>query len=126
MYKRQKLLHINELELLAIIKVCKAFRNFLIGKMAQITTDNTTSIYYILNQGITHSPGLLYLVVDLWEWCLQYHSCLTALYIAGQDNNLADSLSCRDAQAHECKLDQSVFRQLCWKWGTPTLVLFAS
>ena len=94
--------------------------------MVQIATDNTTAMYYILKQGGTHSPGLLYLAVNLWEWCLQHHICLTVLYIAGQDHNLADSLGHTDAQAHKWEVDQSVFRQLCRKWGTLTLDLFAS
>ena len=95
--QREKLLHMNELELLAAIKAFKAFRDHLVSKMVQITTDNTTMMYYILKQGGTHSPSLLYLVVNLWEWCLPHHICRMVIHIASQDNNLVDLFSCKES-----------------------------
>ncbi|XP_078246879.1 uncharacterized protein LOC144588279 [Pogona vitticeps] len=83
-------------------------------------------MYYILKQGGTHSPSLLYLAVDLCEWCLADHICLTALDIASHDNNLDDLLNHTNSQAHEWELDQSVFLHLCEWWGKPALDLFTS
>ena len=48
MVSQRKLLHMNVLELLAIIKACKAFRNLLLGKMVQIAANNTTAMFYVL------------------------------------------------------------------------------
>ena len=123
---KEKNYHINKLELLAVIKDCKAFKIHLTSKMVQLAMDNLTTMYYILKQGGTHSPSLLYLAVDFWECCLAHHVCLTAIYIASQDNNLADLLNPKESQAHKWELDQSVFLSLCKCWGTPTIDLFAS
>ena len=119
------MLHINQLELLAVIKVFKAFRDHLAGKMVQITTDNVTTMYYILKQGGSHSPSCLYFTVDLWEWCLSHHICPTALHIPSQDKSLADLLSRKEFQAHKWESDQTAFLLLCKHWGMPTINLFS-
>ena len=76
--------------------------------MVQIATDNTTVMYYILKQGGTHSPSFLYLAIDLWEWCLAHHFCLTALHIASHNNDLASLISHTNSQAHEWELHLSL------------------
>ena len=89
------------------------FKDHLADKMVQIATNNNTAMYHILKQGGTHSPSLLYLAVNFWEWCLSHPICLTELHIAGQNKNLAHLLSHKEPQAHEWELDQSVFFFLC-------------
>ena len=57
--------HINQLELLTIVKVFQAFETFLLGCVVQVAIDNTTAVN---KQGGTHSLCLLFQAVDLWEW----------------------------------------------------------
>lgn len=54
-------------------------------------TDNTTVLFYINKQGGTLSLSLLYLAILLWELCYKRHIFPLAVYIATQDNYLADS-----------------------------------
>ena len=92
-YGHHKSVHINHLELLAIIKVFHAFLLLMRGRVVQLATDNTTALFYVNKQGGTHSPSLLYLAVDLWEWCYSNHVFPVAVHISTEDNTLTDRLS---------------------------------
>ena len=37
-----------------------------------ISTDNTTEVFYINNQGGTHSPNLCVEVLEIFHWCLEH------------------------------------------------------
>ena len=94
--------------------------------MVQLATDNTTALYYVNKQGVTHSPSLLYLAVNLWEWCYSNHIFTIAVHISTDDNFLADDLSRLPTRTHKWSLNNAVFRQLCQWWSTPSIDLFAS
>ena len=59
-------LHINVLELRAVILALHHWATVLQGRHVLIATDNTTVVAYINKQGGTHSNLLLWLVVDLF------------------------------------------------------------
>ena len=61
-------LHINVLELRAVIMALHHWATVLQGRHVLIATDNTTVVAYINKQGGTHSNLLLRLVVDLFLW----------------------------------------------------------
>ena len=61
-------LHINVLELRAVILALHHWATVLQGRHVLIATDNTTVVAYINKQGGTHSHPLLRLVVDLFLW----------------------------------------------------------
>ena len=90
----------------------------------QLATDNTTAMHYVNKEGGTHSLSLLYLTIDLWEWCYQHHVFPIAVHISTEDNYVADLLSRLTARTHEWTLNDSVF--LCRRWGTPDVHVFAS
>ena len=119
-------LHINHLELLAIIKAFHAFLPLIRNQVVQLATDNTTALFYVNKQGGTHSPSLLYLVVTLWEWCYFHHVFPIAVHISMDNNTLADQLSRLPARTHKWSLNDVVFRQLRQWWGTPSIDLFAT
>ena len=48
--------------------------------------DNTKAIAYISNKGGTHSPELLNLALELWEWCHAKDIFVIATHIPGKDN----------------------------------------
>ena len=52
----ERLLHIKNLELLAILKAFHAFVPVTAGMVVQVTTDNTTALYYVYKQGGMYSP----------------------------------------------------------------------
>ena len=57
-------LHINVLELMAVILALSYWAAVLQGHPVLIATDNTTVVAYINKQGGTHSHFLLWLVVS--------------------------------------------------------------
>ena len=106
---KEKLLHIINLELLAIFKVFCAFLPVIAGTALQVTMDNTTARYYINKQGGTHLLPLLYLAVQFWEWCLEHHFS-SAVHISTQDNVWVDHLSRR---MHKWSLNHNVLLSIC-------------
>ena len=123
---REVHLHLNHLELLAITKAFQAFESLLVSQVVRIATDNTMAVSYINKQGGTHSLQLLYLAVDLWEWCFVRHIYLVAVHVAAKGNAWADHLSRQQSCSHKWTLDSTIFQQLCHRWGTPKLDVFAS
>ena len=88
--------------------------------------DNTTELFFIKNQGGTHSLPLLYLAVQLWKWCLECHIFPIAVHITSHDNQVADFLSRNQTQMHEWLLDQFVFLDFCKLWRHPHIDIFAT
>ena len=80
----EKLLHINVLELKAIL-----FSMVYI----MIMTDNTTAVHTINNMGTCRSLECHAVVLDIWEWAKNKNIWLTATYIPGVLNEEADTLS---------------------------------
>ena len=69
---------------------------------------------------------LLYLAIDLWEWCYVRHIYPVAVHVVAQENVLADYLSRLQSCSREWALDDAVFHHLCHWWGTPQVDIFAS
>ena len=61
-------LHINCLELKAVVSALQHWAPVLQGHQVMIATDNSTVVSYINKQGGTHSPTLLRLTVELLLW----------------------------------------------------------
>ena len=118
--------HINLLELLAVYKALRAFETQVSGHHIQVTSDNTTVVFYINKQGGTRSRKLIELTLHIWEWCIHRRITLTAVHIAGDSNTRADQLSRVTSTAHEWQLHPEVLHLLFRKWGTPTLDMFAT
>ena len=123
---RERRLHINHLEMWAVIKAFRAFRRLVQGRGVQVVTDNTTTMYYINKQGSTRSISLLHLAVILWEWCYKHHVFPIAIHISTEENELADWLSRLPKQSHEWELDTPTFQEICHHWGTPEIDVFAT
>ena len=86
----EKHLHINILELkgafLALQALIKDKRSITVS----LNIDNSTAVAYINHQGGTHSPQLLHLALQLWNWCVERHIVLVAHHVPGKSNSLAD------------------------------------
>ena len=74
-------LHIDVLELWAVILALHHWATLLRGHHVLIATDNTTVVAYINKQGGTHSNLLLQLVVDLFLWLQTQYITLRARHI---------------------------------------------
>lgn len=120
-------LHINNLELKAVILALEQFFTLVEGKHVLLMTDNTTVIGNIKNQGGTHSWDLYMQTKELFQWLDEHRVRLTPRHIPGHLNVIADRLSRSHQVIHtEWSLSPAV-AQTIWKvWGQPHIDLFAT
>ena len=112
-----------------MLAIIKAFRDFLpriMGKSIQLVTDSTMVMYYINRQGGTQSLPLLRLAIKFWKWCRTHRIAPQAIHISSEENYLGDRLSGLPTRTHEWSLNDTVFLDICCRWGQPTIDLFAS
>ena len=113
-------LHINYLELKAVLLALKEFRDLCTGQIVLVATDNTTVVSYINKEGGMRSGPLCVLLWRILTWCSQRQITLKARHIPGRLNVIADKLS-RLGQTIQTKwsLLPAVFQRLCQKWHQP-------
>ncbi len=120
-------LHINNLEMLAVILSLQEFQSAVTGRHVLVMTDNTTVVGQIRNQGGTRSSALYELTKQLFIWADSHQVVLSAQHIPGRLNVLADLLSRRHQVIQtEWSLSPTVARQIWKVWGQPHLDLFAT
>lgn len=119
-------MHINALELKAILFTLRTFERELTDKHVKVFCDNTTAVTYVNEMGGTKSQACNDVAVMIWEWCIQHNAWVTCSHIPGEDNLVADAASRNFNSWHEWKLDVPTFRLLCNLFGTPSIDLFAS
>ena len=113
-------LHINCLELKAVIHALQHWAPLLQGHQVMIATDNSTVVSYINKQGGTRSPSLLRLTVELLLWLEAQDIVVRARHIPGCLNVIADHLS-RPNQPipTEWSLHPEIVKRIFRVWGTP-------
>ena len=122
---REATLHINHLEMLAVLYALRAFRVHLTGLTVQLMSDNASVVSYIRKQGERCLCRCIVLLVLLLARDAQIN--LLGKHIPGDRNALADLLSRMNKIVHtEWALHQSVFKALCITWDTHNLDLFAT
>lgn len=90
-----------------------------------VQSDNRTLIAYIRNEGGTRSLALLTLTNKLLLLAEQLNVTLSAAYLPGRLNGIADRLS-RGKPVPEWQLLGPAKRAIFKKWGIPDVDLFAS
>ena len=124
---RVKRLHINVLELKAVSLALQRFKDQCQNQTVLVATDNSTVVAYINKQGGTHSAEMCALLWKVMTWCHHYQITLKARHIPGCLNVMADLLSrSNQVQSTEWSLHPQVFKQICLKWFTPHVDLFAT
>ena len=120
-------LHINLLELKAVLLALKQFEQLCWSQTILVCTDNTTVVSYINKEGGMKSGSLCALLWRLLFWCNQRQIVLRARQIPGHLNVIADKLSRhRQVIQTEWSLLQEVFNRLCRRWHEPEIDLFAT
>ena len=120
-------LHINYLELKAVLLALKEFQDLCSNKIVLVATDNTTVVAYINKEGGMKSGPLCSLLWRILTWCTRKQVTLKARHISGHLNVIADKLS-RLGQTiqTEWSLLPKVFQMICSRWHQPQVDLFAT
>ena len=125
--EQENRLHINVVELKAVSLALRQFKDQCQNQTVLVATDNSTVAAYINKQGGTHSAEMCALLWKIMTWCHHHHITLKARHIPGCLNVMADLLSrSHQVQSTERSLHPQVFRQICRKWFTPHVDLFAT
>ena len=120
-------LHINHLELKAVLLALKEFQDLCTNQIVLVGTDNTTVVAYINKAGGMKSGPLCALLWRILTWCSQRQVTLKARHIPGRLNVIADKLSRLNQTIQtEWSLLPDVFQRLCSKWHWPQIDLFAT
>lgn len=119
-------LHINALELKAILFTLQAFTQELRNKHVKVFCDNTTAVTYVNEMGGTKSITCNDIAILIWDWCVANNAWVTCSHIPGKDNQVADAASRKVNAWHEWKLNVPTFQLLCNVFGFPSIDLFAS
>lgn len=122
----EKRLHINHLELLAVLYALKCFTSALNNKQILLRVDNTTALSYVNKMGGTHVPTLNRIARDIWLWCEKRELWIFASYIPSKDNVEADRESRVIKENTEWQLSDAAFTKIVDRFSEPQIDLFAS
>ena len=120
------LLHINVLELTAACLALDTLATAARSTHIQLKLDNLTAIAYINKMGGTHSPDCNHVTQQIWEWAVARDIWLSAAYIPGDSNVVADFHSRCFHENKEWALKDAVFALLLTAYVSPVIDLFAS
>ncbi|XP_046976031.1 uncharacterized protein LOC124542139 [Vanessa cardui] len=121
----QKRWHSNKKELFAVFAAIKMNLKALEKSHVLIQSDNRTLIAYIRKEGGTKSVALLELTFKLLQLADKFEITLSAYYLPGRYNIIADRLS-RGKNPAEWHLIHIATEKIFQKWGHPEIDLFAS
>ena len=88
--------------------------------------DNRTAVFYVNRTGGTRSPVMCSLAIQLWRWCLERNLSLSAQYLPGVDNCVADRESRIIQSSAEWQLHKGTFQQIMAMFGKCAVDLFAT
>ena len=106
-------LHINVLELKAVMFGFQCFFRSTYNCSVLIHSDSCTVVSYINKQGGTTSRSLCDLAMELWEFCVSRGVMISAVHLPGVSNSRADRLSRMEHCDHSYALTQESFDSLC-------------
>ena len=120
-------LHINYLELKAVLLALRDFQQHVANQIVLVATDNTTVVSYINKEDGMRSGPLCALLWRILTWCTVNQVTLKARHIPGRLNVVADKLS-RLGQIiqTEWSLLTEVFQTICIRWHRLQIDLFAT
>ena len=118
--------HINWLELKAAFLALQAFLPQLKHQHVQIGIENKTAMTYINKLGGTRSHRLTSLALEMWNFAADRNLTLSAVYVPGEENQIADKKSRVFQDSLEGMLHPAVFQALQKEVGCFSIDLFAT
>lgn len=122
----ERALHISVLELKAGAFAVKTFASSEKNIHVHLRMDNRTAVSYINRMGGTRSFVLAQQACQLWQWCLQRGITISAEYLPGVDNCVADQESRLLQSSAEWKLNKQVLLHVIKTMGNCSIDLFAT
>ena len=104
---RETVAHINVLELKGAmlgIQSGRLLKNQS-SKIISLNMDSSTAVAYVNHKGGTHSPELLQVALQLWNWCIQRNLFIIAYHVPGKTNVVADRESREFIDNSDWKID---------------------
>ena len=118
--------HINVTELLGIYYMLLSLYKDKHDCHIQILSDNTTAVA-CLNKMASTKQLLMKYTRKIWLWAIQRSIILSAKYLPGIDNEIADYESRKvEKLDSEWMLRKDIFNDLCGLFGTPDIDMFAT
>jgi hypothetical protein len=123
----KKHMHINALELKAAFLSLQAFCSLETNKHIHLMMDNITAVAYVREMGGSKSICCNDLAYEIWQFAKNRGLWLSASYIKGNLNIIADKMSREFQRDLEYKLNEEQFNTVVNMLGiTPEMDLFAS
>ena len=88
--------------------------------------NNQTAVAYINNMGRTVSAQATAIARDMWMWCLRRGMNLSAEYLPGKENTIADEESRAMKDRSDWMLTTEVFKRISCRFPHLNVDLFAS
>lgn len=117
--------HINWLELKACWLALKSFASNSRNINIAVRLDNTCAMHYVNNMGGV-IESLDHLAKEIWLWCRERNLFITASYIPGSENVIADFASRNINVNTEWSLNGDIFHDINAHFGPLKCDLFAS
>ena len=122
----QRTLHINVRELYVVFICLTIFCRNVTGVYLKFELDNTTAVAYINSMGGSKSRLCDAVARKIWAWCIPRDIWVSAIYIPGRTNVVADRLSREHHSDHEWMLNRQMFSKLCVLYPGLSIDLFAT
>ena len=121
----EKKLHINALEMKAVMFAVQSFIKDEQKIHVHLKVDNTTTVAYVNKMGGTKSLAMSNISKQLWDYCLQKEITITAEHLPGSLNHIADVQSRQYRDRSNWMLAISIFQALTKVLGLVEIDLFA-
>ena len=118
--------HINTLELFAAKLALESLAGHIKNNHIHLKLDNQTAVTYINKKGGTHSKNCNDISLQLWHWAKIHENWLSAAYIPGKSNVVADFHSRHLKKNTEWTLNPQVFNNVCDYFPMSNIDLFAA
>ena len=119
-------LHINVLEMIAVLFGLKCFCSNVTNTHVRVFVDNSTAVSYINEMGGMKSELCNRVAIEIWDWCQVRGIWLSACHIPGEHNIEADQASRVFNDRTEWMLNHDMFLELTSAFFLPEIDLFAS
>ena len=119
-------MHINVKELTASFFMLKTYCSDMNSTHIRLKMDNTTAVACV-NRKASTKPELMRVTREMWLWALDRDITISAEYLPGRFNQVADDESRMvDNVDTEWMIKSHIFRDFCALLGRPDIDLFAS